>query len=227
MLMGKLILPIALAFGSATAAKADTWSFPFSFDYSSPNSVSVQGSFITGDDGGLATSAIQDWDVDFTTPTTFGPLVLDLNSANSNLLFNPGTTTQAQNFSSGSFLQIIMADKSQGFDLSGTATVSGANGDDQYFVEWTVGENLDASQVFIEPVSGAAAVLGYESFPIQGVYPVVLTTDQGSVQVGVGVPSPVPEPSSLLLFGTGALSLGAAGLRRCKMIRSTQNIAES
>jgi hypothetical protein len=214
----KILVLATLALGSANIVKADTWSFPFTFNYTEDTPISVQGSFITPDNNGPE-NQITNWNVDFTTQTTFGPLTLNLNNTNSNFQLAPGTTVRTDLFTPPVLL-INLADQSQGFDLDGTATVMNGNGnEDEYLVDWTVGEfGANASIVTIKSATGLNITSG-QQFPDPGTYPVEFESDPGSLQVGVGEPSPVPEPSSLIMLGTGIFSISAAGIAKLKNIQ--------
>jgi PEP-CTERM motif len=192
------ILSLTIALGLATAAHADTV-YTFTRSTTIGDKITATGSFSADQAGtNLPTSVITNWNIDFTGG---GLLNLKLNPSNSTLTFQPGTVIDA-----ALDLSIIAPTSTAGFTLDGTAT----EGTDTFIVEWVFGDG-PAEIMTIGVPDGSQIATGATLLT----YPSTFTTNS------VGATSPTPEPSSLLLLGTGSLSL-AAGLRRMRSVAATK-----
>lgn len=192
------ILSIAFAMGLATVAHADTV-YSFTRSTTIGDKITASGSFSADQAGtNLPSSVITDWNINFTGG---GLINLNLNPTNSTLTFQPGTVIDA-----ALDLSITAPTSTAGFTLDGIAT----EGTDTFVVEWVFGDG-PAEVMTIGVPQGSQLATGATLLD----YPATFTTNS------VGATSPTPEPSSLLLLGTGSLSL-AAGLRRMRSAAPTK-----
>jgi hypothetical protein len=188
------ILFLAFAVGMVTAAHADTI-YTFTRSTTIGDKITASGSFSANQAGtNLPPSIITDWNISFSGG---GLTNLNLTPSNSNLMFLPGTVIDA-----ALNLSITAPTQSAGFTLSGNAK----EGADTFVVEWLFGDG-PAELMTISVLDGGAIASG-ENLQT---YPITFTTDT----VGATPPA-VPEPSSLLLLGTGSFSIVAAGYRRMR-----------
>lgn len=188
-----------IALGVATAAKADTYTYGFAENTTIGSPMQVSGFFGTDKQGSLTAADITTWGITINS----GSLVLNLSPDNSTLSISPNTSISA---TSGG-LTFIAPTETDGFRLEGTADRS----EGAYDITWAFASGGPTQLVLITPPNNGQMLDGailYNSFPA------TFSADL----LGV-TPSPVPEPSSVLLLGTGTLSL-AAGLRRRLMTRS-------
>jgi opacity protein-like surface antigen len=189
--IGRHTLSLAFVLTLAAAAHADTV-YNFSRSVSIGDKITASGSFSGNQVGtNLPPSIITGWNIDFSGG---GFTNLDLTPSNSTLTFQPGTVIDAD-----LSLSITAPDKSAGFTLSGNVQ----DGADSFVVEWVFGDGVAEVMSIGVPggnvIADGANVLSF---------PATFTTDS------VGVTPAVPEPSSLILLGTGGLSIIATGLRR-------------
>ena len=188
------ILSLAIALGMFTAARADTI-YTFTRSTTIGDKITASGSFSANQAGtNLPPSIITDWNINFSGG---GLTNLNLTPSNSNLMFLPGTVIDA-----ALNLSITAPTQSAGFTLSGNAK----EGEDTFVVEWLFGEG-PAELMTISVLGGGTLASGDN---LQS-YPVTFATDT----VGVTPPA-VPEPSGLLLLGTGSLSMVVAGYRKMR-----------
>ncbi|WP_260740641.1 PEP-CTERM sorting domain-containing protein [Tunturiibacter lichenicola] len=209
------ILPLVLALGVATAAKADPETFPFTYTTTGSGAqITASGSFVT--DGyssignNLAPSDITSWNITFTSPSFVGASFV-LDPSDSTLSIANGTEIAA--FANPNNLLFEASNYGEGFDLTGTVQF----GQDQDKVEWLWVDGAPSSTIWVKNSNGTVNVIGTDH---EGNLPVLFETADNT---GLGTsPAPTPEPSSLILFGTGSLAFAAAGMRKLRSTRHVQ-----
>jgi hypothetical protein len=188
------ILSLAIALGVATAVHADTI-YTFTRSTTIGDKITASGSFSANQAGtNLPPSVITDWNINFNGG---GLTNLNLTPSNSNLMFLQGTVIDA-----ALNLSITAPSQSAGFTLSGNAK----EGADTFVVEWLFGEG--PGELMTISVLGGGTLASGDNLQT---YPVTFTTET----VGVTPPA-VPEPSGLILLGTGSITMVAAGFRRMR-----------
>jgi hypothetical protein len=188
------IAVVALAFAVTPKAKAD---YVFPFTYTIPNAIqfSVSGDFTVDSLGALESGDFTSWDVQIVAPDGILP-TLTLTPSNSTFTIYPNTDVM----SSSQALTFLAQNANQGFGFTGTVT----SGSSSYPVEWFWGPDGES---IVSVTDDGQPVYGATTFP----FPAIFAT--GAELGGVGA-SPVPEPSSVLLLGSGGIFLMTAGIRR-------------
>lgn len=196
-------LSVVFTLGLATMAKADTAVFPFTYTVQTANQITATGSFTTDGYGSLGFNDITTWTITFTS-TSLPNESFTLTSLNSQLSFGQDTTINATQ--SPQNLIIDALDPNGGFTIAGTMT--DATG--MWNVEWDYANGGAQSLMSIDLV-GISNTAGFNNLTFPSSFQ---TSQLSDVQ-------PIPEPSSLLLLGTGSLAFVATGLRKLRS-RSTQ-----
>jgi hypothetical protein len=211
--IAKFILPVALVIATATAARADTAIFPFTYTTTGSGAqITASGYFVTDGYSNignvLAPGDITSWNITFTSPSFLGASFV-LYPSNSNLSI-PEDYTSIYAVPDPNDLVFEAINFGGGFDLIGTDQF----GQGQYQVEWRWLDGTTSSSIMV--TSPEATILGADAIDN---FPAFFDT-AGNTGVGTS-PAPTPEPSSLLLLGTGCLSIAAAGLRKLKVVASS------
>jgi hypothetical protein len=194
----KKILPVVLSLGLAAVSKADDLTFPFTYTVQTGQTITATGSFTTDNYGPLGINDFTAWSITFTSPS-LGNEPFILTKDNSNLTIGQDTTINA--IQSPQNLKIDALDQNGGFGVAGQVTDATGT----WNVEWDYANGGPFSIMRIGLV-GTPGIAGFTNLTFPSSFETAQLSD---VQ-------PVPEPSSLLLLGTGGLSLAAASLRKIR-----------
>jgi hypothetical protein len=212
--IAKYIFPIALV-SITTIAKADVYDFPFTYTTTgSGANITASGYFVTqgysSPTSSLPLNSITSWNITFTSPSFLGASFI-LNPFDSNLSVGADTLLYASPDPNDLIFQAL--DLGGGFDLYGIELL----GQDQDQVEWRWVDGAPSSTITVTNLQSSIDIVG--SDPLDN-YPVAFETADNN-DLGSS-PTPTPEPSSLLLFGTGSISLVLAGARKLSRGRRKQ-----